>query len=143
MTQEQTRKDNLKSLAECSPEQRYINTQKAVETKRRKREIRENMSLIYGGFLKDKFDVQIDGKKKKVSGADYVNMIIKQILRRGDNVTVALLKEMREAMQGDTHNIEISVNRAIAKSPEDRAREYKKLMGFTDEQIDAEFEITE
>lgn len=143
LTEEQKKALKENSLSLLTTEQRLANAQKSNETKRRKREQRETMSLIYGGFLKDKFDVQIDGKKKKVSGADYVNMIIKQILKRGDNVTVALLKEMREAMQGDTHNIEISVNRAIAKSPEDRAREYKKLMGFTDEQIDAEFEITE
>lgn len=117
------------------------NSAKAWETKHRNKERRDNLSLIYGGFLKDRFDIQIDGKKKKISGSEYVNIIIRQILKRGDNVTVALLKEMREAMQGDTHNIEVNINKAIATAPEDRAREYKKLMGFTDDEIDAEFTV--
>ena len=99
------------------------------------------MAAIYGGFLADKFDITIDGKKKKITGSQYCDMIIKQILKRGDNVTVALLKEMREAMQGNTHNIEININKAIATSPEERAREYKKLMGYTDEELDAEYTI--
>ena len=141
MTWEETKTDNLRSLANISKDERAAIAKKIVETKRRKKEKRETMALIYGGFLKDKFDVQIDGKKKKITGAEYCDQIIKQILKRGDNVTVALLKEMREAMQGNTHNIEVNINKAIATAPEDRAREYRKLMGYSEEEIEAEYTI--
>ena len=142
MTKKQETVLQKNSLSLLTPEQRLKNAQKSNETKRRRKEKRETMALIYGGFLKDKFEIEIDGKNKKITGAQYCDMIIRKILQRGDNVTVALLKEMREAMQGDTHNIEININKAIASSPEDRAREYKKLMGYSDEEIeDAEYEV--
>lgn len=141
MTQEETKTKNLVSLKTRSREEIAELQKKAVESRRRKKEKRETMAAIYGGFLADKFDITIDGKKKKITGSQYCDMIIKQILKRGDNVTVALLKEMREAMQGNTHNIEININKAIATSPEERAREYKKLMGYTDEELDAEYTI--
>ena len=140
MTVEEKKANNLVPLQNRPKDELKAIQQKGLETRRKNKQKRETMALIYGGFLKDKFDVQIDGKKKKITGAEYCDQIIKQILKRGDNVTVALLKEMREAMQGDTHNIEININKAIATSPEDRAREYRKLMGY-EEAEDVEFEI--
>ena len=140
MTENTEVKNNLVSLKTRPKEELQEMQRKSVETRRRNKAHRESMAAIYGGFLADKFEVNIDGKKKKITGSQYCDMIIKQILKRGDNVTVALLKEMREAMQGNVHNIEVNINKAIATAPEDRAREYRKLMGY-EEAEDVEFEV--
>lgn len=141
MTENKGINNNLVSLKSRPKEELQEMQRKSVETRRKNKAHRETMAAIYGGFLADKFEISVDGKKKKITGSQYCDMIIKQILKRGDNVTVALLKEMREAMQGNTHNIEVNINKAIATAPEDRAREYRKLMGYTDDEIDIEYSI--
>ena len=65
------------------------------------------MTQIYGEFLAGKYDVTIDGEVKKISGDKLTLEIIKQILTksRSDSAKVSLLKEIREATEGSTLNI--------------------------------------
>jgi hypothetical protein len=65
------------------------------------------MTQIYGEFLAGKYDVTIDGEVKKISGDKLTLEIIKKILTksRSDSAKVSLLKEIREATEGSTLNI--------------------------------------
>ena len=58
------------------------------------------MSQIYGEFLAKKYKVKKDGKLVDVEGTEVVSEIIKDILMRRDGASVSLMKEIREATEG-------------------------------------------
>lgn len=64
--------------------------------KRKKKLITE----IYIKFLAKKFDIIIDEKKKKLSGNQLLDYVMQEILLKGDSASVALLKEIRQAIEG-------------------------------------------
>jgi hypothetical protein len=58
------------------------------------------LSTIYGEFLAKEFNINIDGQKKKISGALFVQSVMTDILKRKDSASVSLMKEIREATEG-------------------------------------------
>lgn len=82
----------------------------SVEARRKKKYFME----IYGEMLADEYDVTIDGKKEKISGKKFVKIIAKDILLRRDSASVAQLETMRKTLDGDSLEIEATVEQVDA-----------------------------
>lgn len=96
---------NLK--APLSPSEAREYGRKGGKASVKSRRQKKLMTQIYGEFLAGKYDVKIGGENKKLSGEKFTLEIIKQILTtsRSDAARVSLLKEIREATEGSTLNI--------------------------------------
>jgi hypothetical protein len=67
------------------------------------------MSQIYGEFLAEKFAVIVDGKKQEMTGEKLVNSVVKKVLIAGGPAAVSLMKEIREATEGQNINLGLQV----------------------------------
>lgn len=70
---------------------------KSVESRREKK----LLSQIYGELLADEYEIEIDGKKTKITGTKLVQSIAHDVLNRRDSSSVSMLKEIREATEGN------------------------------------------
>lgn len=68
---------------------------------------RENkrMSEMYADFLATEHDVTIDDIQKKLSGEKLLQETIKRVMVRSDSSSVSLMKEIREATEGQNVNL--------------------------------------
>jgi len=67
---------------------------------------RKMMSQIYADFLdKDHEIIGKDGKKEKMSGNQLLSKVMSKVLSRGDSAAVSLMKEIREATEGNKINL--------------------------------------
>ena len=62
---------------------------------------KKRLSTIYGEMLAGKYEVTINGEKQKLDGAELVRFIMRDVLMRRDSASVSLLKEIREATEGN------------------------------------------
>jgi len=85
----------VKTKAEAR--KRGANGGKASGEAKRKKKL---MSQIYGEFLAEKFAVNVDGKKQDMTGEKLVNSVVKKVLISGGAAAVSLMKEIREATEG-------------------------------------------
>jgi hypothetical protein len=96
---------------------------------RRKRKL---MSQIYGEMLADRYEVSIKGEKKKISGEKFFKAVAKEILTRKDASSVAMLKEIREATEGNKLALDADVN-MTNMTPEQKEDRLKNLIKELDE----------
>lgn len=82
------------------------------------------LSQMYGSMLADTYDVNINGVSRKIDGQDFFKAIAKEILQKRDSSSVSMLKEIREATEGDKVAIEITES---TLTPEQRAARIKAL----------------
>ena len=88
---------------------------------------RKLMSQIYAEFLINQFDVEMGGIKKKILGQELVKRVTAKIMARSDSASVQLMREIREATEGTTHNL--NVNADIEKVRTDLIKKLNKLNG--------------
>ena len=62
---------------------------------------RKLLSQIYAGFLASEFSVVIDDLEQQFTGEKLVEETIKKVLARSDSSSVAVMKEIREATEGN------------------------------------------
>jgi len=106
-------------------EQKEIARKGGVKSGKVRRE-KKMMSQIYSEFLEKKHDVVgKNGQKKRLSGNELLAGVMSKILSRGDSSSVALMREIRQAMEGDN----INFKGAIKTSQYD-------LSKLTDEQLE-------
>jgi hypothetical protein len=114
MAKQKGRPENLIPNSQRTPEERRENARKAgkasVEARRKKKYFME----IYGEMLADEYDVTIDGKKEKISGKKFAKIIAKDILLRRDSASVSMLDQMRKTLDGDSLEIEATVEQVDA-----------------------------
>lgn len=108
--------DNAKEMQLKGAKKRKENTAK-----------KKLISQIYADFLAKKYSVKVGGENKKITGADLCNEAMKKIMARGDSSSVSLMKEIREAMEGNTINLSGKVETAM-KSTEERLKEFEALI---------------
>jgi hypothetical protein len=91
------------------------------EAKRKKK----LMSQIYGDLLADQYDVKIDGKVQKIDGDKFVKAIARDVLMRRDGSSVSMLKEIREATEGNNINIsgDLDIYEMSSEQREQRRKE--------------------
>ena len=67
------------------------------------------MSQIYGNFLAEKHKVKIEGAEKEVTGEQYLAAVMNKVFGAGGAPAVSLMKEIREATEGQKMVVEASL----------------------------------
>lgn len=120
---------NPQNLKPCTPENARERQQKAAEKRKENTAKKKLFSQIYAEFLAKEYDVKTaDGKKAKMTGADLFTEVVKKIAMRGDNTTIALMKEMREATEGNKVQFSGTV-KSDMMTTEERRKRYEELIG--------------
>ena len=120
-------KPNPQNLNPCNSENARERQLKSAEKRKENNAKKKLMSQIYADILEKKYKVGKDGKKK--TGYEVVGDIAMQILARKDASSVSMLREIREATEGKTLNINADV-KAEMLTTEDLISEYKELAGL-------------
>lgn len=98
--------DNLKPNSERTPEERKDLAVKAGKASGKARREKKLMTQIYADFLSKKHDVKgKDGGIRKMKGEELLAGVMSKILSRGDSSSVALMKEIRQAIEGENFNL--------------------------------------
>lgn len=118
---------NDENLVKFTPENARERQLKSAAKRKENNERRKLLSEIYGDFLAEEFDIQQDGQKRKISGAEYCKLIAKTVLKRSDSSSVAMLKEIRESTEGSKMQINASVS-AEMETTEDRIKKFEELV---------------
>ena len=101
---------------------------KSVEKRKENTEKRKLMSQIYAEFLEKEYNVRQGDKERKLTGAELVNECMKKIIARGDSSSVSLMREVREATEGQKINLEGNV-KAEMQTTEERLKIFDELIG--------------
>ena len=109
--------DNAKEMQRKGAEKRKENNAK-----------KKLMSQIYAEFLEKEYNVRQGDKERKLTGAELVNECMKKIIARGDSSSVSLMREVREATEGQKINLEGNV-KAEMQTTEERLKIFDELIG--------------
>ena len=120
---------NEQNLKPCTPENARERQLKSAEKRKENNAKRKMLSELYADFLEEEFEIK-EGEKgtRKISGAEYCKLIAKKVLNRGDSSSVAMLKEVREATEGQKVNISGEI-KAEMQTTEERLKAFNALMG--------------
>ena len=119
---------NEQNLRPCTPENARERQLKSAQKRKENNEKKKLLSEMYAEFLSDEYNVRKDGKTIKLSGTDYIKTIIKAVVSRGDSSSVAMLKEIREATEGNKLQLSGEVKTEM-QSTEDRLKIFDELIG--------------
>lgn len=92
--------DKLIPNSKRTPEELREMTRKGGIASGEARRKKKLMSQIYADFLAEQFQVNENGETKKITGADLVQKIARDVLLRRDSSSVSMMKEIREATEG-------------------------------------------
>ena len=109
-------KDNLRPVPFTKENAKEMQ-RKSAEKRKENNERKKLLSEMYAEFLSDEYNVRKDGKT-----------IIKQIVNRGDSSSVAMLKEIREATEGNKLQLSGEVKTEM-QSTEDRLKIFDEIIG--------------
>ena len=90
------------------------------------------MSHIYAEFLEKEYNVKTAEGSKKISGAELCNEAMKKIVARGDSSSVSLMKEIREAMEGQKINLSGEIKTEM-QTTEERIKAFEEIIGNVEE----------
>ena len=120
---------NDENLKPCTPENARERQKKSAEKRKENHAKKVLMSQIYADFLEREYDVKVGERKRKISGSELVNEAMKKILIRGDNSTIALMKEVRETLEGQKINISGDIKTDVnMQSKEERLKLFKSIV---------------
>ena len=122
------REENLKKAVPFTKENAKKMQKLSAEKRKENNEKKKLLSEMYAEFLTDEYNVRKDGETIKLSGTDYIKTIIKAVVSRGDSSSVAMLKEIREATEGQKINLEGNV-KAEMQTTEERLKLFEDLVG--------------
>ena len=122
-------KPNPQNLNPCTSENARKRQLKSAEKRKENNAKKKLMSQIYADFLEREYDVKVGEGKRKISGSELVNEAMKKILVRGDNSTIALMKEVRETLEGQKINISGDIKTDVnMQSTEERLKLFKSIV---------------
>ena len=75
---------------------------------------KKRMSQIYADFLAAEHEIEIDDVRVKLEGPKLLAHVMKQVLSRGDSSSVSLMKEIREATEGNKLNLSGDESKPLA-----------------------------
>ena len=122
------REENLKKAVPFTKENAKEMQKLSAEKRKENNEKKKLLSEMYAEFLTDEYNVRKDGETIKLSGTDYIKTIIKAVVSRGDSSSVAMLKEIREATEGQKINLNGEV-KAEMQTTEERLKIFDELIG--------------
>ena len=128
MSEKGGRPENLIPQSQRTPEEARAMGRKGGIASGKVRKEKKLLSQIYGEMLTKEYDVTIDGKPSKMSGAAFVQSIAREIINRRDSASVSMLKEIREATEGQNINVDgdLRVADVTAGMTHDEKRELVK-----------------
>ena len=122
------REENLKKAVPFTKENAKEMQKLSAQKRKENNEKKKLLSEMYAEFLTDEYNVRKDGETIKLSGTDYIKTIIKAVVSRGDSSSVAMLKEIREATEGQKINLNAEV-KAEMQTTEERLKIFDELIG--------------
>ena len=112
--------DNAKEMQRKGAEKRKENNAK-----------KKLMSQIYAEFLEREYEVKAGEGKRKLSGAELVNEVMRKVLARSDSSSVSLMREIREGTEGTKVNLSGEVKTEM-QTTEDRLKAFQKIVQKND-----------
>ena len=112
--------DNAKEMQRKGAEKRKENNAK-----------KKLMSQIYAEFLEREYDVKAGEGKRKLSGAELVNEVMRKVLARSDSSSVSLMREIREGTEGTKVNLSGEIKTEM-QTTEDRLKAFQKIVQKND-----------
>jgi hypothetical protein len=100
---------------------------KSAEKRKENNAKKKLMSQIYAEFLEREYSVKVAEGTKKISGAELVNEAMKKIIARGDSSSVAVMREIRETLEGQKINLSGELTRKL-ETQEERLKAFEDLM---------------
>ncbi len=97
---------NLIPNSARTPEELKKITQKGGKASGKARREKKRVSEVYADYLAKKHDIQGKDGIEKLEGHKLLSKVISKVLSRGDSASVSMMKEMREAIEGNTLNLE-------------------------------------
>ena len=122
---------NPSKLKPCTPENARERQLKSAEKRKENNAKKKLMSQIYAEFLEREYEVKAGEGKRKLSGAELVNEVMRKVLARSDSSSVSLMREIREGTEGTKMQLSGSINTTLQTTEEMKA-EFKELMGIKD-----------
>ena len=118
---------NESNLRTPTSEEAKAMQKKSAEKRKENNAKRKLLSELYADFLEEEFEIKEGESKRKISGAEYCKLIAKKVLNRGDSSSVAMLREVREATEGQKVNISGEI-KAEMQTTEERLQAFEELM---------------
>ena len=121
-------KPNPQNLNPCNSENARERQLKSAEKRKENNAKKKLMSQIYAEFLEKEYNVRQGDKERKLTGAELVNEVMRKVLARSDSSSVSLMREVREATEGQKINLEGNV-KAEMQTTEERLKIFDELIG--------------
>ena len=118
---------NEQNLKPCTPENARERQLKSAEKRKENNAKKKLMSQIYAEFLEREYEVKAGEGKRKLSGAELVNEVMRKVLARSDSSSVSLMREIREGTEGTKMQLSGEVT-AKLETQEDRIKLFEDLM---------------
>ena len=119
---------NDENLKPCTKENARERQLKSAEKRKENNAKKKLMSQIYAEFLEKEYNVRQGDKERKLTGAELVNECMKKIIARGDSSSVSLMREVREATEGQKINLSGTVKTEM-QTTEERLKAFQSLVG--------------
>lgn len=118
---------NPSKLKPCTPENARERQLKSAEKRKENNAKKKLMSQIYAEFLEREYEVKAGEGKRKLSGAELVNEVMRKVLARSDSSSVSLMREIREGTEGTKMQLSGEVTTKL-ETQEDRIKLFEDLM---------------
>ena len=118
---------NDENLVKFTPETARERQLKSAEKRKENNAKKKLMSQIYAEFLEREYEVKAGEGKRKLSGAELVNEVMRKVLARSDSSSVSLMREIREATEGSKMQLSGEVS-AKLETQEDRLKAFEEIM---------------
>ena len=120
-------KPNPQNLNPCNSENARERQLKSAEKRKENNAKKKLMSQIYAEFLEREYEVKAGEGKRKISGAELVNEVMRKVLARSDSSSVSLMREIREGTEGTKMQLSGEVTTKW-ETQEDRLKAFEEIM---------------
>jgi hypothetical protein len=120
-------KPNPQNLNPCNSENARERQLKSAEKRKENNAKKKLMSQIYADFLEREYEVKAGEGKRKLSGAELVNEVMRKVLARSDSSSVSLMREIREGTEGTKMQLSGEIATKL-ETQEDRLKAFEDLM---------------
>ena len=118
---------NDENLKPCTKENARERQLKSAQKRKENHAKKVLMSQIYAEFLEREYEVKAGEGKRKLSGAELVNEVMRKVLARSDSSSVSLMREIREGTEGTKMQLSGEIATKL-ETQEDRLKAFEDLM---------------
>ena len=118
---------NDENLKPCTKENARERQLKSAEKRKENNAKKKLMSQIYADFLEREYEVKAGEGKRKLSGAELVNEVMRKVLARSDSSSVSLMREIREGTEGTKMQLSGELSTKL-ETQEERLKAFEEIM---------------